>query len=144
MLQILIRVNIQLHRYINHNESSLSTYSIWWIPECVITSCTTAEQGHVMHILPRLRQNRARVQLRTDYRVTDGYCLELYHLMTGPAVLTVKTRGEDYIERNIVSTEMETKVIIQQCFRAWAEKGNHYSLTALNSLNPSFGIIFRI
>ena len=143
MLQIIIRVDIQLHRYINYNESSLSTYSIRWISECVIASCTTAEQGHVMHILSRLRQNRARVQLRIDYRVTDGYCLELYHLMTGPAVLTLKTRGEDYIERNSVSTEMETKVIIRQCFRSCTKKDNHYSLTALNSLNPSFGIIFR-
>ena len=66
-----------------------------------------------MHILPRMRTNLARVLLRTDYRVTDGYCVELYHMLTGPAVLTVKTRGEDYIERNIVSTKIEAKVVVR-------------------------------
>ena len=65
-----------------------------------------------MHILPRPRSSPARSQLRTDYRVTDGYCLELYYIIRGSAVLSVKTRGEDYLERNIASATIASKVML--------------------------------
>ena len=65
-----------------------------------------------MYILPRQRTSPARALLRTEYRITSGYCMELYHIITGDAVLTVKTRGEDYVERNVASVTIETKVVI--------------------------------
>ena len=63
-----------------------------------------------MQILPRLRTKEALAQSNTDYRVTDGYCMELYYIVREPAVLMVKTRGQDYIESNIASATIETKV----------------------------------
>ena len=69
-------------------------------------------------MLPRMRTNPARAQLATDYHVTDDYCIELYYMITGPAILTVKTRDEDYIERNITSATVHSKVmahILQSC-----------------------------
>ena len=77
----------------------------------ILSLNTNVGQGHVMHILPRHRTNATRVQLSTQYLITKGYCVELYHMVSGSAVLTVKTRGEDYIERSIAAATMETKVI---------------------------------
>ena len=65
-----------------------------------------------MHILPRPRSSSARSQLRTDYRVTDGYCMEIYYIIRGSSNLSVNTRGEDYIERNIVSATIASKVML--------------------------------
>ena len=63
-----------------------------------------------MHIRPSLLTNPTPGQLRADYRVTNGYCMELYHVISGPGVLTLKARGEDYIERDIASVISDNKV----------------------------------
>ena len=67
----------------------------------------------MMIMLPRMRTHPARAQLTTHYHVTDDYCMELYHMITGPAILTIKTRDEDYRERNITSATVATKVMAQ-------------------------------
>ena len=68
----------------------------------------------MMHILPRLRSTSARAQMSTDYLVTSGFCIEVYHMITGSAVLSLKTRGEDYMESNIASVSLDHKVILHQ------------------------------
>ena len=74
----------------------------------------------MMYLMPRDNLDSARAQLTTDYRVTDGYCVELYHVIKGTAVLTVKTRGEDNIERTIATTIIQTQV---GCF-IWTRERN--------------------
>ena len=66
-----------------------------------------------MYVMPRERMSFAHARLTTDYRVTDGYCVELYYVISGAAVLTVKIRGEDNIERNIASTTTANEVNAQ-------------------------------
>ena len=67
-----------------------------------------------MHILPHQRSTPARAVMRSAYLMTDGYCIEVYHMITGSAVLILKTRGEDYMERNITSTSVAKMVNLLQ------------------------------
>ena len=70
-----------------------------------------------MHFIPGLRTNRVQAQLHTGYRATDGFCMELYYMIRGVGVLLMKSRGQDYIERIIVSTKLASKVIVFQSLR---------------------------
>ena len=63
-----------------------------------------------MSVILRERLSPGRAQLTTDYRVTDGYCVELYHIISGPAILTVKVRGLDNRDRPIATTTMSPEV----------------------------------
>ena len=64
----------------------------------------------MMYLMLRDDLVPVRAQLTTDYRVTDDYCVELYHVIKGTAVLTVKTRGEDNIEGVIRTATTQTQV----------------------------------
>ena len=65
-----------------------------------------------MYVMLRERLSLARARLTTGYRVTDDYCLELYHIISGYAVLNVKTQGEDNIEHIIATTTTVMEVTV--------------------------------
>ena len=55
--------------------------------------------GNIMYVSEQRRIVPTLARLITGFLRLDGYCLELYYWLRGPALLQVKTRGEDYIEQ---------------------------------------------
>ena len=56
------------------------------------------------------RSQTSTARLRTPYKNTEGFCIELYYQLYGEAKLAIHVRGEDYIVQNLDTHEVPTEL----------------------------------